>query len=133
MKDTKSKFPLKISELNQIELKTPNLADMIKFYGGILGCDIVQTSVEVLTVRLGAGRSLIDLRDVSTGPIGAQVGGRQSSYKIFLQVEDWDENAVLAHFNKHGVPARTASKAGHALISVNDPDGNIVQLSPTAT
>uniref|UniRef100_UPI003A94DEF3 VOC family protein n=1 Tax=Kordiimonas sp. TaxID=1970157 RepID=UPI003A94DEF3 len=62
MKETNGKFPIKICQIDQIEIRTENLAAMIKFYSGVLGCDIIQTSAETLTVRLGAGRSLIDLR-----------------------------------------------------------------------
>jgi len=133
MKKTETNFPITISEIDQLELKTANLPEMIKFYGGILGCKIVQTSVEALTVRMGAGRTLIDLKDISSEFAASVTHNQARGYKIFLQLEAWNAEDIIGHFEGHGIKpnifgARPRGTPEEQWITIQDPDGNIVNL-----
>ena len=128
---------LEIAGLDHLVLRVRDLEASIAFYCGVLGCREERRLDDLGLVQLRAGRSLIDLVDVSA-PLGQRGGapagleGRNLDHFV-LQVRDWDVEALVSRLAHHGIesgPVRElygAEGVGQALY-VKDPDGNTVEL-----
>jgi catechol 2,3-dioxygenase-like lactoylglutathione lyase family enzyme len=92
--------------------------------------------------QLRAGTSLIDLVDVG-GPLGRLGGappgpeGRNVDH-LALRVAPFDEAALRAHLERHGVePAEVAQRYGAdgmgPSMYIRDPEGNVIELKGPAT
>nr|WP_294520515.1 VOC family protein [uncultured Rhodopila sp.] len=126
-----------ISHLDHVVLRVTNLAAMMDFYTGVLGCPVEKVQADIGLYQLRAGSALIDLVPVD-GPLGAKGGaapgpeGRNLDH-FCLRVEPFDAAAITAHLRAHGAePAPVASRYGAEgqgpSIYVADPDGNTVEL-----
>lgn len=126
-----------ISRLDHVVLRVTNLAAMMDFYGGVLGCPVEKVQADLGLYQLRAGSALIDLVPVD-GPLGAKGGaapgpeGRNLDH-FCLRVEPFDADMIIAHLRAHGAePAPVASRYGAEgqgpSIYVADPEGNVVEL-----
>ena len=126
-----------IAGLDHLVLRTARMDTMIAFYGAVLGCPVERRLDDVGLVQLRAGRALIDLVDVA-GTIGRAGGeapgdtGRNLDH-LCLRVEPFDEAALRAHLEAHGVQAgdtarRYGAEGFGPSIYLTDPDGNVVEL-----
>lgn len=123
--------------LDHVVLRVRDLERSIAFYCDVLGCKPERRIDELGLHQLRAGRSLIDLVDVS-GPLGRSGGeapgaeGRNVDH-IALQVRNFDEVSLRRHLEAHGVePGEVrelygAEGVGPAMY-IRDPDGNTVEL-----
>jgi catechol 2,3-dioxygenase-like lactoylglutathione lyase family enzyme len=126
-----------ISNLDHVVLRVRNLAAMLDFYAGVLGCPVEKVQADIGLYQLRAGSALIDLVPVD-GPLGLKGGaapgpeGRNLDH-FCLRVDPFDAEAITAHLRAHGAePAPVASRYGAEgqgpSIYVADPEGNVVEL-----
>ena len=126
-----------ISHLDHVVLRVTNLAAMMDFYSGVLGCPVEKVQADIGLYQLRAGSALIDLVPID-GALGAKGGaapgpeGRNLDH-FCLRVEPFDADAIIAHLRVHDAePAPVASRYGAEgqgpSIYVADPEGNVVEL-----
>ena len=126
-----------IREIDHIVLRVVDLARMLDFYCGALGCPVEKRQDEIGLVQLRAGSSLIDLVPID-GKLGRMGGaapgveGRNMDH-FCLRVEPFDAAAIHAHLAAHGVAAgavesRYGAEGEGPSIYVTDPEGNVVEL-----
>jgi catechol 2,3-dioxygenase-like lactoylglutathione lyase family enzyme len=128
---------IRIRDIDHIVLRVLDARPMIDFYCDVLGCSVERKQDEIGLIQLRAGRALIDLIPVD-GPLGAAGGappgteGRNLDH-LCLRIEPFDEAAIRAHLDAHGISAgETASRYGAEgsgpSIYIADPEGNTVEL-----
>ncbi|MGE0736852.1 MAG: VOC family protein [Alphaproteobacteria bacterium] len=130
-------IPYKFLALDHVVLRVRDVAKVQKFYCDALGCTVDKIQAQFGLTQLRAGRSLIDLIDIE-GPIGkrggAPPGAEARNMEHFcLRVEPFDEAAIVAHLQKHGVEIGQSGRRYGAdgygpSIYVSDPEGNVVEL-----
>jgi glyoxylase I family protein len=127
----------RILAIDHVVLRVHDLASMLAFYGGVLGCTEERRQDAIGLVQLRAGASLIDLVPVD-GKLGRQGGagpGREGHNMdhLCLSVTDYDEAAIVAHLKAHGVRvgeigSRYGAQGEGPSIYCYDPQGNMVEL-----
>lgn len=128
---------IEIRGLDHVVLRVRELAPALHFYCDVLGCREERRLPELGLVQLRAGDALIDLVTVSS-PLGQAGGaapgpeGRNVDH-IALRVSEFDESALRAHLQAHGVePGEVARRYGARGMGpsmyIRDPDGNVVEL-----
>jgi catechol 2,3-dioxygenase-like lactoylglutathione lyase family enzyme len=128
---------IRIQSIDHVVLRVGDVERAIRFYRNVLGCAVERRLDEIGLIQLRAGRSLIDLVDVS-GRIGRQGGappgaeGRNMDH-LALRVEDFDEAALRAHLEAHDVAPgevvmRYGAEGNGPSMYIQDPDGNTVEL-----
>jgi glyoxylase I family protein len=130
-----------IREIDHIVLRVEELDTMIRFYCDVLGCRIERRQDEIGLVQLRAGASLVDLVTVE-GKLGKMGGaapgreGRNLDHACF-RVEPFDEPAIRAHLEAHGIEAgpaepRYGAEGEGPSIYLRDPENNTIELKGPA-
>lgn len=130
--------PFDVQRIDHVVLRVRDLARSLRFYGDVLGCEVVRQREHLGLVHLRAGASMIDLVSVD-GTLGARGGaaageeGRNVDH-LCLRIEPFDEAVLRTHLARFGLapigPAETnfgAEGDGPSLYFV-DPDGNTIEL-----
>lgn len=124
-------------ELDHLVLRVADLARMLEFYCGALGCTVERRVDELGLVQLRAGRSLIDLVPVAgeLGRAGGAAPGKEGRNleHFCLRVEPFDEDGIRRHLAAHGIEAgplasRYGAEGAGPSLYVTDPEGNVVEL-----
>lgn len=129
-----------IRGLDHVVLRVSDLERALRFYRDVLGCREERRLDELGLVQLRAGAGLIDLVPLDS-PLGragggaapaAGEGGRNMDH-FALQLASFDEAAMRAHLERHGVePGDVARRYGAQgngpSMYLRDPDGNTVEL-----
>jgi len=128
---------ISIRDIDHLVLRVVDLDKMLGFYCRALGCTVERRQDEIGLVQLRAGRSLIDLVPVDgklgrAGGAAPGSGGRNLDH-FCLRIEPFDEAAIRAHLQEHGVSAgkvepRYGAEGDGPSMYLNDPEGNIVEL-----
>lgn len=127
---------MQIVGIDHVVLRVNDLEAMIRFYEGVLGCEVVHRQDRIGLVHLRAGSSLIDLVDVA-GPLGRARGGSPDGPPnmdhLCLRVAGFDAERVRLELASQGVdveePAERFGSTGEALsIYLRDPEGNGLEL-----
>ena len=98
---------LNLRNIDHVVLRVRDLEAMQRFYCDVLGAKYVAYRPEFGMTHLRAGASIIDLVAVD-GPLGKAGGiapgkeGRNMDH-LCLRVEPFDQKAVVAHLERHGV------------------------------
>lgn len=126
-----------LREIDHLVLRVADLGRMLGFYCGVLGCRVERRLESIGLVQLRAGRSLIDLVPLDgvlgrAGGAGPGPEGRNLDH-FCLRVEPFDEAAIRAHLQAHGVAAgetarRYGAEGDGPSIYISDPEGNVVEL-----
>lgn len=128
---------IQIREIDHLVLRVVELARMMDFYCGALGCTVERRQDEIGLVQLRAGSSLIDLVPVDgkLGRVGGAAPGAEGRNMdhFCLRVEPFDADAIRAHLLAHGVQAgkvesRYGAEGEGPSIYVTDPEDNVVEL-----
>jgi glyoxylase I family protein len=128
--------------LDHVVLRVTDLGRALAFYCGALGCTEERRLAELGLVQLRAGRSLIDLIDVSA-PLGKKGGGPagregRNMDHFCVRIDPFDEAAIRAHLQRHGVEVGVVEQRYGAdgmgpSLYIEDPDGNVVELKGPAS
>ncbi len=120
--------------IDHVVLRVADTERAIAFYEGVLGAKVERRSEKIGLVQLRAGRSLIDLIDApaNQAPAGKTTGGRNMDH-FALRIEPFDEAAIRAHLEAHGIEAgelkrRYGAEGNGPSLYIEDPDGNRVEL-----
>ncbi len=129
--------PLNIAQIDHVVIRVRDLDNMVAFYETVLGCRLERGPGELRLAQLRAGNALIDLVDAA-GPLGRKAGkpplhSAPNMDHLCLQVVPWEEAAILAHLERHGVKfgaVETRYGAGGMgpSIYLEDPEGNTIEL-----
>jgi catechol 2,3-dioxygenase-like lactoylglutathione lyase family enzyme len=128
---------LKIRDIDHVVLRVRDIDAMRRFYCEVLGAAHVAWRPEFGMSHLRIGASMLDLITVE-GPLGRQGGaaagpeGRNMDH-FCLRVEPFDQEAIVAHLERHGVAPgdirpRFGAEGNGISIYVTDPEGNTVEL-----
>jgi catechol 2,3-dioxygenase-like lactoylglutathione lyase family enzyme len=131
---------LDIRGLDHVVIRVADLERSLAFYRDALGCEVARRIDALGLIQLRAGAGLIDLVPVDS-PLGragggpapeAGAGGRNMDH-FALQLAAFDEGALRAHLEHHGVaPGDVARRFGAQgegpSMYIRDPDGNTVEL-----
>jgi len=124
--------------IDHIVIRARNVAAMIDFYAGILGCKVERDlSAEFGLTQLRAGRSLIDIVAVESllgkkgGPAPETTGNNMDHF--CLQIENIDEAELTKYLNARKVTVsnferRYGAEGYGRSVYINDPEGNVVEL-----
>jgi len=126
--------PIKIRDIDHLVLRTRDLPRLLDFYCGTLGCNVERTLARIGLIQLRAGRSMIDLVDLSVPhnqdmPLEA---GRNMDH-FCLRVESFHADTIVHFLKERGfdpgpVETRYGAEGDGPSIYVDDPDGNTVEL-----
>ncbi len=134
---------IRVLGLDHVVLRVADLDRALAFYVGVLGCAEERRIDSLGLVQLRAGAGLIDLVPVD-GPLGRAQGappaalppdgpGGRNLDHVALRIEHFDEAALRAHLEAHGVAPgdvgqRYGAEGNGPSMYVRDPDGNVVEL-----
>jgi len=129
--------PIAIRGLDHVVLRVVDADRMLRFYVDVLGCPLEKRQDDIGLIQLRAGDALIDLVPVD-GKLGREGGaapgpeGRNLDH-FCLSVEPFDDAAIRAHLQAHGVQAgatapRYGARGEGPSIYLSDPEGNVVEL-----
>ena len=116
---------LTICGIDHVVLRVTDIERMRKFYCDVLGAQHVAWRPRLGMSHLRAGAAMIDL------VIGERSGLNMDH--LCLRVELFDQRAIVAHLEKHGVKVgeirnRFGAEGNGVSIYLTDPEGNIVEL-----
>jgi catechol 2,3-dioxygenase-like lactoylglutathione lyase family enzyme len=130
-------IPFRLRRLDHVVLRVRDPEAMHRFYCEVLGCSEERRQDEIGLVQLRAGASLIDLVDVD-GKLGRKGGAApgpeaRNVDHVCLSVDDYDEAAIVAHLDSHGVHigdigTRYGADGEGPSIYLFDPEGNMLEL-----
>lgn len=129
--------PIRLRDIDHVVLRVRDVDAMRRFYCDVLGAEHVAWRPEYGMSHLKVGRSMIDLITVD-GKLG-QAGGAAPGAEgrnldhLCLRVEPFDQEAIVAHLDRHGVAVgdirrRYGAEGNGISIYVKDPEGNTVEL-----
>ena len=129
--------PFRLRQLDHIVLRAIDPAALEDFYCRVLGCTVERRQEAIGLVQLRAGASLIDLVgiDGKLGRLGGAAPGAEGHNvdHICLAVEGYDEAAIRAHLDAHGVRvgesgSRYGAQGEGPSLYLYDPQGNMIEL-----
>ena len=135
---------IEVLGIDHVVIRAADVEAMIAFYRDVLGCPVERRVEDLGLIQLRAGRSLIDLVDVSgtlgkAGGAGPGAEGRNMDH-LCLRIEPFDEAALRAHLASHGVTvgelaSRYGAEGQGPSLYIQDPEANTVELKgpPDAT
>jgi catechol 2,3-dioxygenase-like lactoylglutathione lyase family enzyme len=117
---------LNLRAIDHIVLRVRDIDAMRRFYCDVLGASHVAWRAEFGMSHLRVGSAMIDLLVVA-GPAGRNMD------HFCLRVEPFDQAAIVAHLQKHGVAVgeirrRYGAEGNGISIYLTDPEGNTVEL-----
>ncbi len=128
---------IQILGIDHVVLRVKDMERALAFYRDVLGCREERRVEDIGLVQLRAGRTLIDLVEVSS-PLGQQGGaapgkeGRNVDH-IALRIATFDEARLSDHLEAHGiapgeVKRRYGAEGQGPSMYIKDPDGNVIEL-----
>ena len=116
---------LTIRGIDHVVLRVGDIERMRKFYCEVLGAQHVAYRPEFGMSHLRIGAAMIDL-------VKGERNGTNMDH-FCLRVEPFDQQAIVAHLEKHGVEVgkirnRFGAEGNGISIYLTDPEGNTVEL-----
>ena len=123
--------PFEILGLDHVVVRVSDVERALAFYCGVLGLVKEGTASGGRITQLRAGRSVVDICGGGSPASEAQDGRNMDHFA--LRIEPFDEDALRAYFEPHGVPVgKVGSRAGAEgrgpAMYIEDPDGNMIEL-----
>ena len=126
-----------VQGIDHVVLRVVDVEGVIRFYQDVLGCAVERRKDDLGLIQLRAGRSLIDLVDV-TGELGQKGGAAPGAEArnmdhFCLRIDPFDEAKIRAYLRAHGVEAgelatRYGAEGDGPSLYIQDPEGNTVEL-----
>ena len=132
---------IKVLGIDHVVLRVADVERAIRFYCDVLGCREERRVADIGLIQLRAGTALIDLVGVDSelGRAGGAAPGAEGRNvdHVALRIEVFDEAALRAHLEAHGVAAgevkrRYGAEGDGPSLYIEDPDGNTVELKGPA-
>lgn len=133
--------PFRLRQIDHVVLRVRDVAAMRGFYCDVLGCTPELDQPGLGLFQLRAGASLIDLVDVN-GQLGRNGGAPAANEghnvdHVCLSIEGYDEAAIVAHLERHGVRvgeigSRYGAEGQGPSIYLFDPENNMLELKGPA-
>ena len=129
--------PFRLRQLDHVVLRALDPAALEDFYCRVLGCTVEKRQEAIGLVQLRAGASLIDLVGIDSrlGRLDGAAPGAEGHNvdHICLAVEGYDEAAIRAHLEAHGVRigeagSRYGAEGEGPSLYLYDPQGNMIEL-----
>ncbi|MHA6203042.1 VOC family protein [Dyella soli] len=129
--------PFQLAQIDHVVLRVLDIDALQRFYCEVLGCREERRQDEIGLVQLRAGDALIDLvaLDGKLGRLGGAAPGTEGHNMdhLCLRVENYDEDAIVAHLKAHGVRmgeigSRYGARGEGPSIYLYDPQGNMIEL-----
>jgi catechol 2,3-dioxygenase-like lactoylglutathione lyase family enzyme len=122
-----------IKGLDHVVLRVADLDRAIRFYCEVLGCREERRAESINLVQLRAGSALVDLILAKGAPDPGADPGRANMDHFALRIEPFDEAALRAQLESHGVEmgavvTRYGAEGHGPSLYIQDPDGNTVEL-----
>lgn len=119
---------LNLCGIDHVVLRVADIEMMRRFYCDVLGATHVAYRPQFGMSHLRVGQAMIDLVEAKS-PVGQ---GRNMDH-LCLRVEPFDQQAVVAHLERHGVKVgdirnRFGAEGNGISIYITDPEGNTVEL-----
>jgi glyoxylase I family protein len=116
-----------IRNIDHLVLRVRDIEAMRRFYCDVLGAEHVAWRPELRLSHLRAGASMIDL------VISDETRNGENMDHFCLRVEPFDQAAIVAHLERHGVAVghirqRFGAEGNGTSIYLTDPEGNTVEL-----
>lgn len=128
---------IQLKTIDHIVLRVTDIERSMAFWRDVLGCSLERELTELGLYQMRAGDCLIDLVPVDSklGQMGGAAPGAKGHNMdhVCLRVENWDEAAITAHLQSHGIQVPESGRRYGAdgfgpSIYIRDPDGNTVEL-----
>lgn len=130
-------IPFGVRQIDHVVLRVSDMANMVAFYGDVLGCTLERRQDEIGLVQLRAGHSLIDLVSVDgklgrTGGAAPGKDGRNLDH-LCLRVEPFDAATIAGHLASHGARlgdagSRYGAEGEGPSLYLFDPEDNMIEL-----
>ena len=136
-------MPILIKDIDHVVLRVKDMERAVDFYCDVLGCSVDRERDDLGLYHLRAGSAFIDLVDIK-GKLGREGGGAvrikgRNMDHLALRLEIFDERAIRAYLQSHGIEAEEAverygAEGDGPSFYIKDPDGNTIELkgSPTS-
>lgn len=135
--------PFSIAGIDHIVLRTRDSRRLVAFYRDVIGCPVEREQPETGLTQLRAGRSLIDVLEI-TGAAGsarfaeAVANDARNVDHFCLTIDPFDPDRLRAYLTSRGVaPGEVAMRYGAQgegpSLYFQDPDGNGVELKAART
>lgn len=135
-------MPIRIKDIDHVVLRVRDVERAVGFYCDVLGCTMDRERDDLGLYHLSAGNAFIDLVDIK-GKLGREGGGAarakgRNMDHVALRIERFDEHAIRAYLQSHGIEAgeaveRYGAEGDGPSIYIEDPDGNTVELKGPPT
>ncbi len=128
---------IQLKTIDHIVLRVTDIERSMAFWRDVLGCLLERELPEMGLYQIRAGDCLIDLVPVTSklGQMGGAAPGVEGHNMdhVCLRVENWDEAAITAHLQSHGIQVpescrRYGADGFGSSLYIQDPDGNTVEL-----
>ena len=129
---------IRIQAIDHLVLRTENVAEMVRFYGEVLGCPVERSlPPEAGLTQLRAGNALIDIVAVDSelGRAGGGPPGPDGNNldHFCLQLAPVSQHDLRGWLESHGVSCgefqtRYGATGFGPSVYIQDPDGNTVEL-----
>jgi len=129
--------PITVKAIDHVVIRANDAKVLIAFYRDVLSCAVEREVGDLGLYQLRAGSALIDIVDAD-GELGRRSGGppdrsAPNMDHLCIQVEPWDEAAIIAHLQQFGVEAgdvvtRYGARGNGPSIYIADPEGNSIEL-----
>jgi glyoxylase I family protein len=129
--------PIAVNGFDHSVLRIRDKEAMLGFYRDVLGLAVDRDRPELGLTHVRAGPQMIDLVTVDgrLGKMGGAAPGTEARNldHFALQVRPFDEAAIRAHLEAHGVEVveegqRYGADGDGFSLYVRDPEGNVVEL-----
>jgi glyoxylase I family protein len=128
--------PFELDGLDHVVLLVRGMDEALRFYREVVGCSVDRELPQYGMAQLRAGKSLIDLVDISSeeGAWGRPPveGGRNMDH-VCIATRGFDPDEMRAHLARHGVEiveegVRYGATGDGYSMYFNDPFGNQIEL-----
>ena len=128
-----SSSPLAFAALDHVVLRVRHLPRMLAFYRDVLGCPLEKRQESIGLWQLRAGEALIDLLETGEAAAADMDACQPNMDHFCLRLQSWDEPALRAWLESHGVKVgavttRYGARGSGPSIYILDPEGNTVEL-----
>jgi catechol 2,3-dioxygenase-like lactoylglutathione lyase family enzyme len=124
---------IQIRRIDHLVLRVRDIEAMRKFYCDVLGAEHIAYRPRFGMSHLRVGECMLDLVEIGKRGLAAPENGRLNLDHFCFRVEPFDQQAIVAHLQRHNVALgpireRYGAEGNGVSIYLTDPEGNTVEL-----